>query len=252
MKITRHQLRKLISEISSFSPRAARQSSKKRMMRDASPNLSRTGRGKIRPNLRTMPPEDLKKLQTFISSGDEETHVLGRHLEDTLGDYSSPRSHLGYSSKEDIEEFAGNPANPADLEDVIDEIIRAGYEVVDYSGGHVSFKAPIDFLEEPDYFEDVDAAFTVEIDSDGLGFGDGTSPRDFYISGGPVVGGDVAEAMRGEGYFVELDGNYPFHDTMNATAADEILSIVGDYLDQFTAANIEQAIYDYFGPNYTP
>lgn len=104
MKITRRQLQKIISE-AMFSPRAARQSAGERTQKTVSPHLTRTGRGKIKTNLRTMSPKQLQNLQTLIDAEDEETSTLGKSYRDTIGNYSSPRSHKGYTSEDDIKDF---------------------------------------------------------------------------------------------------------------------------------------------------
>ena len=239
MKITRHQLRKLISEISRFSPRAGRQSSKERMIRNMSPNLSRTGRGKIRANLSTMTPEQMQNLQDLIDSDDESISAVGQSYQDTLGDYSSPRSHLGYTSKEDIEEFDGDTVSPY-IEYLIHELIDRGYQLTTYDENYISFNKNHESNYANEYvFTGAGSSkddFTVEIYED----------EEFYsLTGGPIPNYDTAEAMGYEDYDVRgIEASYGIEDI------DLIFSMVSDYLDQFDQENHEQAFRDYYGPNY--
>ena len=217
MKITRRQLRKLISEISRFSPRAARQSSKERMMRDVS-------------------PKQLQNLQDLIGSDDDETHIQGRDLEDTLGGYNSPRSHLGYSSKEDIEEF---DTLPSYITYLIHELKNSGYQLTSFSSNHISFNENHKSNYANEYvFTGPGSSkddFTVELNSDNTAYS---------LTGGPIPNYDTSEAMGGVGYDIGIEADYPIEDI------ELIFSMVSEYLDQFDQENHEQAFSDYYGPNY--
>ena len=236
MKITRNRLRRLIKE-AMFSPRAARQSSKERMIRNMSPNLSRTGRGKIRANLSTMTPKQMQNLQTLINSDDEETSTLGQSYQDTLGDYSSPRSHLGYSSKDDIEEF---DTVPPYIEYLIHELSDRGYQLTKFDSNYISFNKNHEDSYANEYVFNGPGSskddFTVEI----------YEKEEFYsLTGGPIPDYDTAEAMGHEDYDVRgIEAGYGIEDI------HLIFSMVSDYLDQFNQENVEQAFRDYYGPNY--
>lgn len=223
-------MRRLIKE-AMFSPRAAKQTSKERMIRNMSPNLSRTGPGKIKPNLSTMSSRQLQNLQDLIDSDDEETSYMGHGMEDTLGDYSSPRSHLGYGSIDDIEEF---DTIPSYIEYLIHELSGAGYQVTKFDSNYISFNKNHEynsvFVGPGSSTDD----FTIDIDKYG-----------FSITGGPIPDHDTKEAMKGVGYGIGMEGNYGIEDIGLA------VSMVNDYLDQFNEENVEQAYRDYYGPNYT-
>jgi len=81
MKITRKQLRRLVTE-AMFSPRAARA----------------TARGKVQ---KSIPTGKMSKLDDMLDSEDEEAAIQGHHILDTLGDYDSPMGTE--SSYQDIE-----------------------------------------------------------------------------------------------------------------------------------------------------
>lgn len=236
MKITRNRLRRLIKE-AMFSPRAAKQTSRERMIRNMSPNLSRTGPGKIKPNLSTMSPRQLQNLQGLIDSDDEETSYMGHGMEDTLGDYSSPRSHLGYGSIDDIEEF---DTVPSYIEYLIHELSGAGYQVTKFDSNYISFNKNHEDSYENEYvFTGPGSSkddFTVELNKDNTAYS---------LTGGPIPNYDASEAMEGVGYGIGMEAYYGIEDI------DLIVSMVNNYLDQFNEENVEQAFRDYYGPNYT-
>jgi hypothetical protein len=141
MKITKRQLRKLISE-AMFDPRAARAAARERVNQ-------------------SIPADKMSKLDDMLNSEDEETTVQGHNFLDTLGDYDSPTG----DSYQDIKDFDQQmddamadqrkrqmiddwekymAAAGPEVESVVNKLMQPGVDlyVVSLGDDYQTFKAP--------------------------------------------------------------------------------------------------------------